>query len=166
MKKYFVWILPLLMVSALFLSSCSEDDKTTAFNKIKDKLALSEEKAAMVRPIFMEQADKISAILEEAKNNRPASNEGYVPLPSQGGNTPALNITSDPTMAKLASVNNDADEKLANILTAPQITEYDRVIRRYTTKILEEDHPSASPKGGKHGKGGMGGMGGMRPGGF
>lgn len=165
MKKGIIWILPILLLSVFFLASCSEDDKTSAFNKIKEKLALTEEKAALVKPIFDEQADKISAALEEAKNNRPdmSSNSrpsfqpGEKPQASEGGQSKMQN----PMAEKLKPINEDADSKLSTILTADQITEYNNIINEYIEKVMEANKPSAPSGGGMGGPGGgMGGPGG------
>jgi hypothetical protein len=183
MNKRMIWILPFLILPALFLASCSDDDKTTAFNKLKERLALTEEKTALVQPIFMDQADKISAILEETNNNRsgiqtgsttqsgqgaagtnygsPELHIGGMPQLGQGGGTAIFNSESDHTQEKLDAVNKDADAKLAAILTPNQITAYDRIIKGYIRTVTDENNSGSSPRGHRGGRGGRGGMGGM-----
>jgi hypothetical protein len=164
MNKNILMVSALIILSAFLMSSCSEDDKTAAFNKIKSKLALQENKAAMIKPIFDEQIDKISAILEEAKNSRPEMKKGSRPSFQQGerpGSTEGgQGKIMDQLAAKLRPVNEDADSKLATILTIYQINEYDTIMDEFVQKLMEKNKPEN--KGGQMGGhgGGMGGPGG------
>jgi hypothetical protein len=188
MNKRMIWVLPFLILPAFFMASCSDDDKTTAFNKLKERLVLTEEKAAMVQPIFMDQADKISEILQGTKSNRSTTQtsgtqqlgqssvmtnygspelrmSGMPPLVQNGG-TDIFGSAPDQTQEKLDAVNKEADAKLASILTPGQITAYDRIIKGYIRTVTDENNSGSSPRGHRGGRGGRGGMGGMgNPGG-
>jgi polyhydroxyalkanoate synthesis regulator protein len=163
MNKKSLIILSLIILSAFFMSSCSEDDKTTAFNKIKSKLAIQENKAVLVKPIFDEQTDKISAILEKAMNSRPEMIKGGMPSfqPSdrpvsfESGQGKAQN----PLAEKLRPVNEDANAKLSTILTIDQIDEYDNIINEWIEKMMSKNKPEdkGGRMGGGHPSGGMGG---------
>jgi lipoprotein NlpI len=141
MKKNTIWMITLsLILALLFLTGC--DKKSEAFAQIKEKLSLSQEKAAQVEPIFSAQVEEINNMLKLQQNKKPemSSGERGPRGQKQTGETSAT--TANPFALKLETVNKMAELKLVGILTAEEITQYNEIIQKYIKSVMEENKSS------------------------
>lgn len=141
MKKNTIRIMTLsLILAMLFLAGC--DKKSEAFAQIKEKLSLSQEKAAQVEPIFSEQAEAIGNILKTNQNKKPEMNSGERPQSGQRPEGESKSPTVNPFALKLETVNKMAEIKLAGILTTEELAQYNEIVQSYINSVMTENKPA------------------------
>ena len=151
-SKYLLLLLPLIL---LFLSSCSDFDKNAAFNKIKEKISLSAEQTRLARPIFDEQTDAIIKIIEAEKEKESPgkpSSSGYRPSfqgsqPDFGSNeVPSREAGTNPFLARFKVINDSANEKLSYILSAEQLEQYSKILDDEIMAVMAKNRPEKGPE--------------------
>lgn len=145
MKKI---VLFLALLSVMILSvSCSDDNKQM-FEKVKQRLDLNPEQATAVEPIFNEEITQLKEALKP-----PQMGIGERPSAGERG--------TNPFAAKMDGITSEAGSKLASILSADQLAQYNELVAEAAKKIMEENRPQR-PGGMGSGRPPAGGM----PGGF
>lgn len=172
MRKCLMLIfLSLIAASSLLLSSCNDSnyDQDAAFSNIKTQMKLEDERANLLKPIYIDQIAKVKTILEAAKNRTPGERPNFQgEKPSFQKEQSGQNRPENPMVAELATVTKEAEAKLTSILSAQQIEEYNSLLKKELDKILESNKPKNGPGQGEggppSGRPGPGGMpGGQRP---
>ena len=149
MKRTKFLLVALVLIGSSFCAVSCTDDGSQTFDNIKQKLGLTEEQAAKVKPIFDEQIEKAKEALKPPKmepGESPQFKKGKRPAIGEKG--------SNPFDAKLLEIAKETEAKLTPLLSAAQIEEYNKIVSEALEKIKSENKPQGGPGGGGPGRGG------------
>ncbi|HVN67543.1 MAG TPA: hypothetical protein VMT55_04155 [Candidatus Sulfotelmatobacter sp.] len=160
-----------IVLVGILTVSCAETNNQNLFNRLKDRLQLTDQQAVQVKPIFDEQIVKARAIIKEARDKKTAGTFDYSRVLTASSETVSGSkemivgsgeAGSDQLVVKLQALGQETEQKLTPILSAQQIAEYHKMVSEMIEKlktVQAEQGRGGRGRGGRHRGGFSGGLG-------
>ena len=167
----------LFFLIGILLASCAGNNNDAAFDKVKERLQLTDVQVPLVKPIFDEQMAKAAQIIKEAKEQKKEGSFDYSRVAwssreaTAGSSETAAGSGEagvNPLFVKLEALKAETQQELIPILSAQQIDEYNKMADEEIAKLRQAQNNqggSGRKRGGRRRGGFSGGLG-MPGGGF